>query len=139
MEKSLILLKPDCVQKKLIGDVIKRFENNGFTVRGIKMISLDDTILAEHYAHLASKPFFPDIAAFMKSFPVVALALEGENAVEKIRDLVGPTDSTKADKGTIRGDFGVDVMKNIIHASDSSENAQIELKRFFKDGEVFSY
>lgn len=139
MEKTLILLKPDCVQKKLIGEVIKRFEANGFSVRGVKMIALDDAILTEHYSHLSSKPFFPEIVGFMKSFPVVALALEGEKAVEKVRDLVGPTDSTKAAKGTIRGDFGVDVMRNIVHASDSSENASIELKRFFKDGEIFAY
>ncbi|MDL5051063.1 nucleoside-diphosphate kinase [Oscillatoria amoena NRMC-F 0135] len=139
MEKTLILLKPDCVQKKLIGEVVKRFEANGFTVRGIKMIALDDAILTEHYSHLSSKPFFPEIVGFMKSFPVVALALEGDRAVEKVRDLVGPTDSTKAAKGTIRGDFGVDVMRNIVHASDSPENAAIELKRFFKDGEIFAY
>ncbi len=139
MEKSLILLKPDCVEKKLIGEVIKRFEANGFTVRGLKMIRLDDKILTEHYGHLATKPFFPEIVGFMSSFPVVALALEGENAVEKIRVLVGPTDSTKADKGTIRGDFGVNVMKNIVHASDSVENARVELKRFFRDGEIFAY
>ena len=139
MEKSLILLKPDCVEKKLIGEVIKRFETSGFTVRGLKMIQLDDIILTEHYGHLSTKPFFPEIVGFMSSLPVVALALEGDNAVEKIRVLVGPTDSTKADKGTIRGDFGVDVMKNIVHASDSPENAAIEIKRFFGGDEIFDY
>lgn len=139
METSLILLKPDCVSGRKVGEVVKRFESAGFQFRGMKMIQLDDAILKEHYAHLLDKPFFPEIAAFMSSTPVVALAIAGDHAVEKIRILLGPTDSTKADKGTIRGDFGVDVMVNIAHASDSTENAAIELKRFFKDGELFDY
>lgn len=137
-QTTLILLKPDCVSKSLCGEVLKRFENAGFKIRGLKMIQLDDAVLTEHYAHIASKPFFPDVAAFMKSVPVVALALSGENVIDKVRLLLGPTDSSKADKGTIRGDYGGDMMVNVAHASDSPEAAEAELKRFFKDGEVFA-
>lgn len=137
-QTSLILLKPDCVSKKLSGEVIKRFEDAGFTIRNAKMMKLSDEILAEHYSHLADKPFFPRIAEFMQSAPVIALALSGDNAIARIRDLLGPTDSTAADKGTIRGDLGEDMMVNIAHASDSPENAAIELQRFF-NGEVFDY
>lgn len=139
MQTSLILLKPDCVSGRKVGEVIKRFEDAGFQIRGAKMFKASNAILKEHYSHLADKPFFPELEAFMSSTPVVALALAGDNAVEKIRGLLGPTDSKKAEKGTIRGDFGVDVMVNIAHASDSPENAEIELKRFFKPEELFSY
>lgn len=136
---TLILLKPDTVSKHLCGEVLKRFEAQGFKVRGLKMIQLDDAILKEHYAHIAHLPFFPDVANFMKSAPVVALALSGDNVIDRVRTLLGPTDSTKADKGTIRGDFGVDKMVNVAHASDSPEAAEAELKRFFKPGEIFAY
>lgn len=139
MQTSLILLKPDCVTGQKVGEVIKRFEDAGFQIRGAKLMKLSSEVLAEHYGHLADKPFFPEIVAFMQSSPVLALALAGDNAVERVRALLGPTDSKKADKGTIRGDFGVDVMVNIAHASDSEENAEIELKRFFLSGELFDY
>ena len=138
-ETTLILFKTDCVSKKHCGEVLQRFEKEGFTIRGIKMMELSSELLTEHYAHVSDKPFFPEIVAFMQATPVVALALEGDNAVARVRDLLGPTDSTKAEKGTIRGDFGVDMMTNVCHASDSVENAQIELKRFFADGEIFTY
>jgi len=138
-ETTLILFKTDCVQKKHVGEVLQRFEQGGFTVRGIKMMELGSELLTEHYSHVADKPFFPEIVAFMQASPVIALALEGEDAVARVRDLLGPTDSTKAPKGTIRGDFGVDMMTNVCHASDSVENAQLELKRFFADGEIFAY
>jgi nucleoside-diphosphate kinase len=139
METTLILLKPDCVTKGHCGEVINRFEKAGFKIRGCKMMKLDSAILREHYAHIASKPFFPDVENFMSSSPVVALALEGENVIEKVRALAGPTDSKKADKGTIRGDLGVDMMVNIVHASDSPDSAKAELARFFKPEELFSY
>lgn len=139
MQTSLLLLKPDCVAGRKVGEVIKRFEEAGFQIRGCKMFKATPEVLREHYSHIADKPFFPEVEAFMSSTPVVALALAGENAVEKIRAIIGPTDSKKAEKGTIRGDFGVDVMVNIVHASDSLENAQIELKRFFQPGELFDY
>ena len=138
-ETTLILFKPDCVTKNLSGEVLTRFLNEGLVVRGIKMMTLSDEILAEHYAHVASLPFFPDIVAFMQSSPVVALALEGENAIGRVRDLLGPTNSTEAPKGTIRGDLGDDMMINVCHASDSQESAAAELKRFFNEGEIFSF
>ena len=139
METTLILLKPDCIAGRLAGEVLKRFEDTGFQILGCKMFRADAAILREHYAHIASKPFFPEVEIFMQSTPVIALALAGENAVERVRALIGPTDSKKAAKGTVRGDFGVDVMVNMVHASDSPENALIELRRFFKDGELFDY
>jgi len=139
METTLILLKPDCVTKGHAGEVLKRFESAGLTVRGAKMIALDEAILKEHYAHIAAKPFFPEVQAFMQSSPVIALALYGEGAIGRVRHLLGPTDSTKAAPGTIRGDFGIDVMVNVAHASDSAENAKVELARFFRDGEIFDY
>ena len=139
MQTTLILLKPDCITGHKAGEVLKRFEDQGFQIRGCKMFRADASLLQEHYAHIASKPFFPEVEAFMSASPVIALALSGENAVERIRELLGPTDSTKAAKGTIRGDFGQTVMKNIAHASDTRQNAEIELKRFFKPGEIFDY
>ena len=138
-ETSLLLLKPDCVSKGLNGEVLRRLEAEGFRVRGIKMNQLTDELLKEHYSHIADKPFFPDVAGFMKSNPVIAVALGGENVIAHVRDLLGPTDSKIAPKGTIRGDFGSDKMTNVVHASDSPEAAAVELKRFFKDGEIFSY
>ena len=136
MEETLVLLKPDCLEGRKCGEVLKRFEEAGFDVFGVKMMRLSDEILREHYSHLADKPFFPEIQGFMQSAPVVALAMRGENAITRVRDMVGPTDSTVAEKGTIRGDFGQDKMKNVVHASDSVENGQAELKRFFAEGEL---
>ena len=137
-QTTLILLKPDTVSNNRCGEVLKRFESAGFVIRGMKMIQLDDAILQEHYAHIASRPFFPEVVAFMKKTPVVAVALSGENVIDRVRALLGPTDSRKADKGTLRGDFGGDSMVNVAHASDSPEAAEAELKRFFKPGEVFA-
>ena len=136
MEKTVVLLKPDCVQKGLMGEVLKRFEAQGFRVVGCKMMQLDDAILKDHYAHLVELPFFPEILGFMQSSPIMALALEGEDIIQKVRDFIGPTDSTKAEKGTVRGDLGEDKMRNVVHASDSSESAQAELNRFFRPGEL---
>lgn len=137
METTLILLKPDCVSKGNCGEVIKRFEAAGFVIRGAKMLQLSSELLKEHYAHIADKPFFPEVEEFMASTPVIALAIAGDDVIAKVRTLLGPTDSAAADKGTIRGDMGVDKMVNVVHASDSPENAAIELKRFFAEGEVF--
>jgi nucleoside-diphosphate kinase len=138
LETTLILFKPDAIEKNLTGKVLARFEDAGFVIRGIKMMQLDDVILREHYAHVADKPFFPEIVAFMSRTPVIALALEGEDVIAKVRDLLGPTNSKAAAPGTIRGDFGEDMMVNVCHASDSTEAASAELARFFKDGEVFA-
>jgi nucleoside-diphosphate kinase len=135
-ERSLILLKPDCLNGHHAGEVIGRFEKAGFEIRAAKLIALTDDLLKEHYAHIADRPFFPEIVEFMSARPVLALVLEGENAVTAIRDLLGPTDSTVAPAGTIRGDMGTTSMENICHASDSTENAAIEVERFFNPGEV---
>lgn len=137
MQTTLILLKPDSVTKGYCGEVIKRFEDAGFKIRGLKMMKLSSEILTEHYSHIADKPFFPEVQEFMQSNQVVALALAGDQVIERVRALVGPTDSTKAEKGTIRGDLGVDVMVNVVHASDSLEAAEAELNRFFQPSEIF--
>ncbi len=138
-QRTLILLKPDCVTKGYTGEVLKRFLDSGFVIRGCKMMELSAELLKDHYAHIAEKPFFPDVQRFMQSSPVIAVALEGESAIERARELLGPTDSRKAARGTIRGDLGVDMMVNVVHASDSPESAEAELRRFFKDDELFSY
>ena len=139
LETTLILFKPDAVSKQLVGQVLARFEKAGLKIRGLKMLQFGDALLREHYAHIAAKPFFPEVQKFMQQTPVVALALEGPNAVAQMRDLLGPTDSKKAAPGTIRGDLGVDVMVNVCHASDSPEAAAVEMKRFFRAEELFSY
>ncbi len=139
METTLIILKPDCISGRKAGEVLKRFEDEGFQIRGCKMFRADAPLLREHYAHIASLPFFPQIEKFMQSTPVIAVALAGDAAVQRVRDLIGPTDSRAAAKGTVRGDFGVDKMVNIVHASDSVENAGVELRRFFLPGELFDY
>ena len=138
METTLILLKPDCVTKGHCGDVLQRFEKAGFHIRGCKMMRLSTELLREHYAHIAHKPFFPEVETFMQSSPVIALALSGENVIEQVRELLGPTDSRKAHPGTIRGDLGVDTMVNVCHASDSTEAARAELARFFRADELFT-
>ncbi|OIR15043.1 nucleoside diphosphate kinase [mine drainage metagenome] len=138
METTLIILKPDCLKKGVAGKVLDRFETAGLSVVGCKMAELSPEKLREHYAHLAEKPFYPEIEQFMRSRPVIIMALRGEGAVAKVRDLIGPTDYRKAAKGTVRGDFATSIMENIVHASDSVENAAAELKRFFNPGEVFA-
>src|SRR3954451_4664771 len=137
MQKTFVILKPDCMEQRHAGNVIDRFEKAGFTIVGCKMMRLTSAKLREHYAHVADKPFYPEIEQFMSSRPVIAIALAGDNVVQKVRDLLGPTDSRKAPKGTIRGDFGTEMMKNVVHASDSDENAKLELARFFQPGELF--
>jgi len=138
MEKTFIILKPDAMEKRLVGTILARFEAAGFDVVACKMGRLSPALLREHYAHVATKPFYPDIEAFMSRRPVVLVALQGENVVQRVRDLLGPTDSRKAAKGTIRGDFGTDMMVNVAHASDSVENAHAELSRFFRLEEIFA-
>ena len=142
-ETTLILFKPDAISKNLTGEVLSRFQKEGFLVRGLKMMTLSDEILAEHYAHIAAMPFFPSVRGFMQETPVIALALEGDNVISRVRDLLGPTDSNVAAPGTIRGDLGDksgdSKMRNVCHASDSPEAAADEIKRFFKAGEVFAF
>jgi nucleoside-diphosphate kinase len=136
-ETTVILLKPDCCEKNLAGEVIDRFQKAGLSIRACKMIRLSDDLLKEHYSHLADLPFFPEIVEFMQSTPVIAMALSGDDAIAKVRSLLGPTDSQAAEKGTIRGDLGTDKMLNIAHASDTPENAAAEIKRFFGADELF--
>ena len=139
MERTLILIKPDALARGLAGAVLSRFEQKGLKIAGLKMIQLDDAMLKEHYSHLADKPFFPTIAEFMSRTPVIALRLEGLEAVAVCRKLCGVTNSREADPGTIRGDLGMSMQANLVHASDSVETAQAEVARFFNDGELFDY
>ncbi len=138
MQKTLIIFKPDCMEKRLVGTVLQRFEAAGFDIIGAKLTRLTSAQLREHYAHVADKPFYPEIEQFMSSRPVVVMALRGDNIVQRVRDLLGPTDSRKAAKGTIRGDFGTEMMKNVVHASDSEENGLKEIARFFRPEEVLA-
>ena len=138
MEKTLIILKPDAFEKRKVGATISRFEDAGFNIVAAKMIRLDSPKLKEHYAHIADKPFFPEIEAFMSSLPVLVMVIEGNSIIDRVRNLVGPTNSLVAPAGTIRGDWGTNMMLNIVHASDSPENAAAEIKRFFADSEVFA-
>lgn len=136
MDKTLIILKPDAISRRRVGVVIDRFEQAGYAIAAAKLTRLSSAKLAEHYAHVADKPFYPSIEAFMQSSPVLILVLKGEGVIDRVRLLVGPTDSQKAPAGTIRGDWGTDKMQNIIHASDSPEAAQAEIARFFSPDEV---
>jgi len=138
MDKTFIIFKPDCMEKRLVGQVLARFEAAGFSLVATKMTQLTSEKLREHYAHVADKPFFPEIEEFMGSRPVIMGVLQGENVVARVRELLGPTDSTKAPAGTIRGDFGENMMINMVHASDSDENAQIEIDRFFSADELYA-
>jgi nucleoside-diphosphate kinase len=138
-EKTLVLIKPDGIQRGLIGEVITRFEKKGIKVIGIKMMSLDEAILREHYAHIADKPFFPGVSKFMRSSPVIAVCLEGLEVVNAVRILCGITKAREAEAGSIRGDLGMSVACNVVHASDSVETATKEVPRFFKDDELFDY
>lgn len=139
MEKTLIILKPSTVQRGLVGEVIDRFQKKGLIIAGMKMMQLDEAILREHYAHLIDRPFFPSLLRSMMATPVIVMCLKGKDVVAVVRALTGATNSRNAAPGTIRGDFGMSSQENIIHASDSDENAAIEIKRFFKDEEIFDY
>ena len=138
MQRTLILLKPDCLNQGMAGQVISRFEEKGYGIIASKVIQLDEPLLNEHYAHVADLPFFPEIASFMSSRPVLALVLEADGVIQGVRDLLGPTDSTTAPAGTIRGDLGTDRMMNVVHASDSPESALIEINRFFEADQICS-
>lgn len=138
-EKSLIIIKPDAVQRNLVGTIVGRFESKGLRIIGIKMMNIETAILDEHYAHIKDKPFYPGIRDFMQACPVVVMAVEGIGAVAAIRLLVGPTKAWEANAGTIRGDFSLSTQSNIVHASDSVEAGEVEVKRFFKNDEIFEY
>lgn len=138
-EQTLVLIKPDALQRGLVGDIILRFEKKGLKLVAMKMMALDEAILREHYAHIADKPFFPGISKFMQSTPVVAMCWEGLQVVDAVRKITGITKAREADAGTIRGDFAMSVACNAIHASDTVENAVKEVKRFFKADEIYTY
>ncbi len=138
-EISLVIIKPDAVQRNLIGEIVGRIERKGLKIIGMKMISISDTLIEEHYAHIKDKPFFPGIRDFMKACPVIIMAVEGINAVSALRLLVGPTKAWEATAGTIRGDFSLSTQSNIVHTSDSVVNGKIEISRFFEPNEIFKY
>ena len=137
-EKTLVLIKPDGLQRGLVGEVIARFERKGLKLVALKMTTPGSDLWKEHYGHIADKPFYPGYEAFMMSSPVTAMVWEGKNVVNAVIELSGATDAGKAASGTIRGDLGMG-MANIVHRSDSVETAKVEVPRFFSDDEVFEY
>jgi len=138
-ERSLVLLKPDAVQRNLLGKIIERFEHKGLKIVGLKMMQLSDVLLESHYAHHKNKPFFQDLKKFMQGAPIVAMVIEGLEAIKVVRMICGPTSGRAADMGTIRGDFSLSTQANIVHASDSPESAESEIWRFFNSDEIFDY
>lgn len=139
MEKTLILIKPDAFQRGLVGTIITRLERKGLKIAASKMMVLTDEILDVHYSHLKELPFFPGIKAFMSSGPVMAMAIEGCDAVSTVRKICGTTKGREADPGTIRGDYAMSVQCNLIHASEDLENAEKELANFFTESDYFDY
>lgn len=139
MDKTLVILKPSCIQRSLIGDVISRFERKGLKLTAMKMVQLDDSILNDHYAHLKDEPYFQRVKNSMMVCPVVVQCWEGIDAAKVVRSLIGSTNGRDAATGTIRGDLSISSQENIVHASDSEQSAILELQRFFRDEELFDY
>jgi len=139
MEQTFVILKPSTIQRNLCGDVLSRFQHKGLIIAGIKMMQLDEEILRVHYAHLVDRPFFPTLVKSMTRTPVIVMVLKGKDAVTVVRSMVGATNCRNAAPGTIRGDFGMSGQENIVHASDTPENAVIEINRFFRPEEIFDY
>ncbi|MBB3188459.1 nucleoside-diphosphate kinase [Microbacter margulisiae] len=139
MQRTLILLKPSSIERGLVGEILSRLEKKGLLIVGMKMIRLSDELIEEHYSHLVSKPFFPILKEAMQKTPVIAMCVKGKEAVRLVREMVGPTNGRNATPGTIRGDYSISALKNLIHASDSLATAQIEIDRFFKPEELFDY
>lgn len=139
LEKTLVLLKPCTLQRALVGEITNIFERKGLRICGMKMMQLTDEILSEHYAHLSEKPFFQRVKDAMMTAPVIALCLEGVDAIAAVRALAGPTNGRNAAPGTIRGNYCMSFQENIVHASDSPETAEVELKRFFRPEEIFDW
>lgn len=137
-EKTVLIVKPDGVQRGLVGEMTRRMEQKGLKVVGLKMMMLSSEKLKEHYAHHVEKPFYPGLEAFMQSCPVVAICAEGRNAVSAVRLIAGVTDGAAADAGTMRGDYALG-FANVVHCSDSLETAKDEVARFFDEGEIFDY
>ncbi len=139
IERTFSIIKPNAVEKNNIGEIITRFERKGLKIVGMKMIHIDNALVEEHYSHIKDKDFFPRIRRFMTSTPVVVMAVSGLGVIDAIRIIVGPTKGFEAAGGTIRGDYSLSMQSNIVHASDSKEAAETEIKRFFKDEELFDY
>lgn len=139
MERSLVLIKPDAMQRRLAGTVISRLEGQGLKLVALKMLHLDKALAERHYAIHAGKPFFEDLISYITSTPIIASVFEGEGAVEVIRKIMGATDPSKAGPGTIRSDFGLDIQRNTVHSSDSIETAEHEIELFFTGNEIFDY
>lgn len=139
IQKTLVLIKPDALQRELVGEVIHRFERKGLKIVAMKLTHIDEATWTEHYGHLKEKPFFPSLLQFMMQTPVVAMVLEGLDVVDTVRAIVGSTNPRAADAGTIRADLSMNVPSNMVHASDSKEAAEVEINRFFKPEEIVSY
>ncbi len=139
MERTLILLKPDALQRGLIGEVTSRLEKKGLKMVGNKMMQLTEALVLEHYAHIADKPFFPGVRAFMMSTPVIAQCWEGVDCVETVRLMTGVTNARQAQPGSIRGDLAMSLQSNVLHASDGLDAAKVEVERFFKSDELFDW
>jgi len=139
MERSLVLIKPDGVQRGLTGTIISRLEERGLKLMALKMLHLDKALARRHYAIHQDKPFFNDLVDYISSAPIVAAVFEGEQAVSAIRTIMGATDPAKAEAGTIRGDFGLDIERNTVHGSDAVETATEEINLFFSQNEIVSY
>jgi nucleoside-diphosphate kinase len=139
MEQTLVIIKPDAINRSLTGEILHRFERKGLKIVGMKMEYLKDKTLIELYSHLKDMPFFKNILKFMKTTPSILMVIEGSNAVEVVRNLAGPTYGVEAPAGTIRGDYSLSIQNTIIHASDSKEKAKEEIKRFFKKDEIYKY
>ncbi|MCR4434440.1 MAG: nucleoside-diphosphate kinase [Clostridiales bacterium] len=131
MEKTLVILKPDAVKRKLVGEIVSRFEKKNMDIVRMKMCVLERSIVEEHYSHVKHLPFYSDMVTYMISGPVVLMVLEGEGVIRMVRSMMGKTSVYDSLPGTIRGDYGFHEFENLIHASDSPENAEIEIKRFF--------
>jgi nucleoside-diphosphate kinase len=139
MERSLVLIKPDAIQRGLAGEIISRLEKKGLKIVAMKMLHMDNTLAQRHYAIHKGKVFFDDLVNFITSGPVIAIILQGKDAVQIIRQMMGETDPAKAHGGTIRGDFGIDIRHNLVHGSDSLDNASKEIDLFFSAEEIFNY
>lgn len=139
MEKTYLMIKPDGVQRNLIGEIVSRFEKKGFQLVGAKLMTVSEELAQEHYAEHKERPFFGELVDFITSGPVFAMVWEGENVISTARTLVGATNPAESAPGTIRGDFGVTVAKNIIHGSDSQESAEREIGLWFKEEELTTY
>ena len=139
MERTLVLIKPDGVQRGLVGEVISRLERRGLKLTAMKLVQIDDALARQHYAEHVNRPFFADLVLFISSSPLVAMVWEAENAVEAVRNTMGQTDPVNSPMGTIRGDLALDIGRNLIHGSDSSETAAREVALFFSQGEILEY